>query len=171
MLSKEMEKALNNQINKELYSAYYYFAMAAYLDNEGLEGMANFMKAQALEETTHAQKFYDYICERGGRVLLEGIDKPPVDYKSPREIFVLGLEHEKHVTSLIHNLVSLALKENDYATKAFLDWFVTEQVEEEATMDNIVNKFKYVGDSGHGILMLDAQLGARMPAAAAEDGE
>jgi ferritin len=166
MLSSAMEKALNNQINKELYSSYYYYAMAAYLDNEGLDGMANFMKAQALEETTHAQKFYDYICERGGRVVLEAIDKPPVDFESPRKIFELSLEHEQYVTSLINDLVALALKENDFATKTFLDWFVTEQVEEEASMDNIVNKFKILGDSGHGLLMLDAQLGARTPAAA-----
>lgn len=167
MISPAMEKALNNQINKELYSSYYYFAMAAYLDNEGFEGMANFMKAQALEETTHAQKFYDYISEQGGRVVLEAIDKPPVDYKSPKEIFSLALEHEKFVTSLINNLVKLALEENDFATKAFLDWFITEQVEEEATMDNIVNKFKIVGDNGHGLLMLDTQLGERVPAPAA----
>lgn len=171
MISQAMEKALNNQINKELYSSYYYYAMAAYLENEGFEGMAGFMKVQALEETTHAQKFYDYICEQGGRVVLEAIDKPPVDYKSPKEIFELGLEHEKHVTSLIHSLVKLALEENDFATKAFLDWFVTEQVEEEATMDNIVNKFKIAGDSGHGLLMLDAKLGERMAAAPAASSE
>lgn len=168
MLSSAMEKALNNQINKELYSAYYYYAMAAYLDDEGLEGMANFMKAQALEETEHAQKFYDYVCERGGRVTLEAIDKPPVDYESPRKIFELSLEHEQFVTSLINNLVELALKENDFATKTFLDWFVTEQVEEEASMDTIVNKFKILGDSGHGLLMLDSQLGERMSAAEGE---
>ncbi len=168
MISKEMEKALNTQINKELYSSYYYLAMAAYLDNEGLEGMATFMKAQALEETTHAQKFYDYINEQGGRVVLDAIDKPKTDYDSARQIFELALEHERLVTSLIHNIVSLALKENDFATKTFLDWFVTEQVEEESTMDNIVNKFKIVGDNGHGLLMLDAQLGQRSPAATAE---
>ncbi len=168
MLSSAMEKALNNQINKELYSSYYYYAMAAYLDNEGLEGMANFMKAQALEETEHAQKFYHYVFERGGRVVLEAIDKPPVDYESPRNIFELGLEHEKFVTSLINNLVELALKENDYATKTFLDWFITEQVEEEAAMDNILSKFKIVGDNGHGLLMLDARLGERSPAPATE---
>jgi len=171
MISSEMEKALNNQINKELYSSYYYYSMAAYLDNEGFEGMANFMKAQGLEETTHAQKFYDYVNEQGGRVILEAIDKPRVEFDSPKQIFELGLEHEKYVTSLINDLVKLALKENDYATKAFLDWFVTEQVEEEATMDTILNKFKIIGDSGHGLLMMDANLGERLPAPAASESE
>ncbi|MBN1482708.1 ferritin [candidate division KSB1 bacterium] len=171
MISQAMEKAINTQINKELYSAYYYAAMAAYLDNEGFEGMANFMKAQAHEETEHAQKFYDYINEQGGRVILGAIDQPPVDYDSPKQIFELALKHEKYVTSLIHELVTLALEEKDYATKAFLDWFVTEQVEEEATMESILNKFKIIGDSGHALYMLDAKLGERAPATAAEDDD
>lgn len=171
MISQEMEKALNNQINKELYSAYYYTAMAAYLDSEGFEGMANFMKAQAQEETTHAQKFYNYIDEQGGRVILGAIDQPPIDYDSPKQIFELGLEHEKYVTSLIHGLVTLALKENDYATKAFLDWFIKEQVEEEATMESILNKFKIIGNSGHGLLMLDGKLGERLAEASEEDDD
>ncbi|MBN1464376.1 ferritin [candidate division KSB1 bacterium] len=164
MISSAMEKALNDQINKELYSAYYYYAMAAYLENQGFEGMANFMKAQAVEETSHAQKFYHYVNEQGGRVVLEAIDKPPVEYDSPKQIFELGLEHEKFVTSRIHNLVSLATDEKDYATKSFLDWFVKEQVEEEATMDAIVNKFNMIGNAGHGLFMLDAKLGERAPA-------
>ena len=171
MISEAMEKAINKQINAELYSAYYYYSMAAYLDNEGLEGMANFMKAQATEEVKHAQKFYNYVDEQGGRVVLEGIDKPRTDFDSPRQIFELGLEHEKHVTSLINNLVTLALKENDYATKTFLDWYVSEQVEEEATMDSIVSKFNIIGESGQGLLMLDAKLGERSPAVASEDEE
>jgi len=133
--------------------------------------MANFMKAQGLEETTHAQKFYDYVNEQGGRVILEAIDKPRVEFDSPKQIFELGLEHEKYVTSLINDLVNLALEEKDYATKAFLDWFVTEQVEEEATMDTILNKFKIIGDSGHGLLMMDANLGERLPAPAASESE
>ncbi|MBN1561055.1 ferritin [candidate division KSB1 bacterium] len=169
MISSAMEKALNDQINKELYSAYYYYAMAAYLDVEGFEGMANFMKAQAMEETAHAQKFYDYVNEQGGRVILEAIDKPPAEYDSPKHIFELGLEHEKFVTSRIHSLVSLALDEKDYATKQFLDWFVKEQVEEEATMDNILNKFKMIGSGGHGLYMLDAKLGERKPASSESD--
>ena len=171
MISKAMEKALNDQINKELYSSYYYYAMAAYLDNQGFEGMANFMKAQAMEETAHAQKFYDYMNEQGGRVILEAIDKPPAEYKNPKHIFELGLEHEKFVTSRIHNLVSLAIDEKDYATKQFLDWFISEQVEEEATMDSILNKFNMIGDAGHGLFMLDAKLGERKPESSESEEE
>jgi len=171
MISKAMEKAINKQINAELYSAYYYYAMAAYFDNEGLEGMANFMKSQAVEETGHAQKFYDYVNEQGGRIILEAIDKPRTDFDSPKQIFELGLEHEKHVTSLINDLVTLALDEKDYATKVFLDWYVTEQVEEEATMDSIVRKFNIIGDSGQGLLQLDAKLGERSPVASSEENE
>jgi len=171
MISAAMEKALNDQINKELYSSYYYYAMAAYLDHEGFEGMASFMKIQAMEETTHAKKFYDYVNEQDGRVTLEAIEKPRAEYDGPKHIFELGLEHEKFVTSRIHNLVNMALEEKDYATKAFLDWFVTEQVEEEATMSTILNKFKIVGDSGHALLMLDAQLGARVSGASEGEDE
>ena len=163
MISKAMEKALNEQINKELFSAYYYYSMAAYLENENFEGMANFMKAQAYEEMGHVVKFYDYINEQGGRVILEAIEKPKSEYDSPQHVFELAFEHEKYVTSLINNLVALALKENDFATKTFLDWFITEQVEEESNMDSVVKKFKIVGTNGHGLLMLDEQLGQRTP--------
>lgn len=171
MISKKMEKAINEQINKELYSAYYYLAMAAYLEDEGLEGMASFMKAQTYEETGHAMKFYSYVNEQGGRVTLEAIDKPQDTFDSPQQIFELSLEHEKFVTSRINALMDLAVEESDHATKAFLNWFVTEQVEEEDTMDSIVNKFKLMGGTGHGLLMLDSQLGQRSAPIGAESEE
>ena len=171
MISKKMESAINEQINKELYSAYYYLSMAAYLENESLDGMASFMKAQAHEEVGHAMKFYAYVNEQGGRVILETIEKPQETFDNPQQIFDLSLKHEKFVTSRIHSLVDLALEEKDHATKAFLDWFVTEQVEEEATMDSIVNKFKLLGGSGQGLLMLDAQLGQRSAPVATASGE
>lgn len=161
MISKDMENAINEQINKELYSAYYYLSMAAFLESDGLDGMAKFMKAQAQEEIEHAMKFYNYINEQGGRVSLAAIEKPKVDFKDAQEIFSLALDHEKYVTSRINTLVDLALKENDHATKAFLDWYVTEQVEEEATMNTILDKINRMGTSGHGLLMLDAQLAQR----------
>jgi len=161
MLSKDMVKAINDQINKELYSAYYYLAMAAFFETENLDGMAQFMKVQAEEEVEHAMKFYNYVNDQGGHVELETIEKPKTDFKDAEEIFTLALEHEKFVTSRIHALVDQALKENDHATKAFLDWYVTEQVEEEATMDSILGKVKVLGKSGHGLFMLDAQLGQR----------
>lgn len=168
MISKDMEKAINEQINKELYSAYYYLSMAAFLESDGLDGMAGFMKAQAQEEVEHAMKFYSYVNEQGGRVWLDTIEKPKEEFKDAQEIFTLSLEHEQYVTSRIHALVDLALKENDHATKAFLDWYVTEQVEEEATMSTILDKLKRVGSTGQGLLMLDAQLGQR---GAATDGK
>lgn len=161
MISKEMQTAINDQINKELYSAYYYLSMAAFLEAEALDGMAAFMKAQAQEEVEHAMKFYTYVNEQGNRVVLDVIEKPKIEFKDAHEIFSLALEHEKYVTSRIHALVDLALKEKDHATKTFLDWYVTEQVEEEATMNGIVDKLNRIGTSGQGLLMLDAQLGQR----------
>ena len=163
MISKTMEKMLNEQINKELFSAYYYYSMAAYLESINFEGMAGFMKAQTIEEMGHVSKFYTYVNEQGGRVIFETIEKPKSDYESPQQIFELAYEHEKYVTSLINSLAALAAKENDFATRTFLDWFISEQVEEESTMDAIVKKFKIVGASGHGLLMLDEQLGQRVP--------
>ena len=161
MISKEMEKQLNSQINKELYSAYFYFSMAAYLEDQRFDGMSNFFKIQAQEEVGHAMKMYGYVNEAGGRVVLDKIDKPQADFKDIEEIFQLGYKHEQFVTKSIHNLVDLAIKESDHATKTFLDWFVTEQVEEEATMDNILHKVRMVGDHPQGLLMLDSQLGGR----------
>ncbi|HPG38676.1 MAG TPA: ferritin [bacterium] len=161
MISKAMEKALNGQINKETYSAYLYFAMAAYFDSENLEGMAGFMKVQAQEEMGHAMKFYNYINEQGGRVTLDAIDKPQASYKNPLEIFQLSLKHEKFITDSINKLMDQAIKENDHATKEFLHWFVKEQVEEEDHMAKIVSKLERVGESGQGLLIMDAQLGSR----------
>ena len=161
MISKKMEKAINDQINKELYSAYYYLSMAAYLESESFDGMANFMKAQAFEETEHAMKFYGYVNEQGGRVKLDAIEQPKVDFDGAQQIFELALEHEKYVTSRINDLMNLAIEENDHATKGLLSWFIAEQVEEEASMDSIVNKFKIIGSSGQGLMMLDSKLGER----------
>jgi len=161
MLSKEMEKEINLQINKELYSAYLYMAMAADLEAKNFNGFANFFKAQAQEEVEHAMKFYGYMNERGNRVVLDAIEKPQVEFKDVEQIFELAYKHEQYVTSRIHTLVDLAIKENDHASKTFLDWFVTEQVEEEASMDNFLHKIKMVGSAGHGLLMLDGQAGTR----------
>ena len=169
MISKDMEKAINEQINKELYSSYLYLSMASFLEADGLDGLANFMKAQAREEVEHAMKFYAYVNEQGGRVILDAIEKPKAEFKDVKDIFTLSLEHEKYVTSRINSLVDLALKENDHATKTFLDWYVTEQVEEEATMNSILDKLDRIGTSGQGLLMLDAQLGQRR--APAGEGE
>ncbi len=161
MLSKEMEKEINVQINKELYSAYLYLAMAAYFDDKNLSGFANFFQIQAQEEVSHAQKFYHYVYERGGRVVLDAIDKPQTDFKDVKAVFQQAYEHEQYVTGRINTLMDLAIKQNDHASKTFLDWFVSEQVEEEASMDSILQKIDLIGGGGHGILMLDAELGKR----------
>jgi len=169
MISKEMEKALNEQINKELFSAYYYLSMATYLEYQNFEGMGNFFKIQAQEELGHAMKFYGYVNEQGGRVLLDAVEKPQTEFKSVEEIFDLALKHEQFVTKSIYTLVNLAIKESDHATKTFLDWFVTEQVEEEATMAGILQKVRMVGNNPQGLLMLDSLLGNRRAAPAAQE--
>ncbi|MGM0598096.1 MAG: ferritin [Myxococcota bacterium] len=161
MLSKSLEQAINEQINKELFSEYIYFSMAAYLASIGLEGMEHFFIVQAQEEHFHAMKMYDFINERGGRVKLEQIDKPQFEFKSPIDIFEIALSHEKFISKSINELMDLAIKENDHATKSFLNWYVDEQVEEEDTMDTILNKLKLINGQGQGLLNLDKELGAR----------
>jgi len=169
MLKKSVEKALNDQINAELYSAYLYLSMASYFDAEGLDGFANWMRIQFQEEQAHGLKIYDYVNERGGRVRLKAIDGPDTDWKSPQHVFEVTLEHEQLVTSLINKLVDLAHKESDHATDNFLQWFVAEQVEEEATADSILGKVKRVGTKGNGIYMLDKELGSRVFTPPAEE--
>jgi ferritin len=161
MISEKLQDAINEQINRELYSGYLYLSMAAYFDSMNLPGFANFMRVQEEEERFHAMKFYDFLNERGGRVVLKKIAQPEVDFDSPVEVFELSLKHEQFVTKSINELMDLAIAENDHATKSFLNWYVDEQVEEEDTMDGIVNKLKLIGGKGHGMLMMDKELGAR----------
>ena len=161
MLSKALEEAINEQINKELYSAYLYLSMSAYCEAESLPGFAMWMRVQAQEEVEHAMKFFDHVNDRGGRVVLKAIEMPPPVWKSPLEMFEQVLEHERKVTGLINRLYELALKENDYATQMELQWFITEQVEEEDNAGRVVGQLKRVGDQPMGLLMLDRQLGER----------
>jgi len=162
MLSKSIEKAFNEQIGREVYSEYYYYAMAAYLANINLDGFANFFMIQSKEEHDHVVKIFKYINDRGGRVLIHGIEEPMNDFESPMEVFKLALEHEQFVSKSINELVDLAIKENDHAAKVFLQWFVDEQVEEEATMDRYYNRVKLIGGEGHGLLMIDSELAQRV---------
>ncbi len=162
MLSKEMTKALNEQIMKEIYSAYLYQSMAAYSTGNNLKGFASWFQVQGLEEFYHAEKFYNYIFDQGEEVELFGIDKPPKNFKSPTDLFEQTLAHEKTVTASIKSLVELAKKENDEATHIFLQWFVTEQVEEEAIPTEILGRIKLIGEQGPGIFMLDNELGSRV---------
>jgi len=164
MLSKSMQTALNNQIQAETFSSYAYLAMSAYCAEQNYAGFANWFRVQSSEEWAHAMKFYDYILDRGGNVRLQPIDEPPFKYKSPLEVFSQALAHEKKVTGLITKLYELALKENDYPTQIFLQWFITEQVEEENTAQLIVNKLELIGDSIPGMLYLDKELGKRATA-------
>jgi ferritin len=162
MLNKKIEKAINKQINAEIWSAYLYLSMSAYLEDKGLPGFANWMKNQWKEELAHAMKFFDYVNERSGRVVLEPIAKVPKEWKSPIHIMEETLKHEREVTSLINNLTDLAIKEKDHATNNLLQWFIAEQVEEEATVGDILNKLKMIEGKGHAMLMIDKELGSRV---------
>jgi ferritin len=161
MLSKKMEKAINQQINAELYSSYLYLSMATYFESISLDGFSNWMRQQAQEELFHAMKMFDFVCERGGRVILQAIEQPPSKWTSPLNAFETVLSHEQKVTGLINNLVNLALDERDHATNIFLQWFVSEQVEEEATAGTLVDKLKLIGKDANGMFMLDTELAQR----------
>jgi len=160
-LSKTMEKAINKQIQAEYYSSYMYLAMAAYCDSVNMPGYAHWLREQAEEELEHALKFYDYIVERGGRVILEAIQQPPIEYDSLLAVAEETYAHEQKVTSLIHALYEVALAEKDYASQNFLQWYIKEQIEEEDHARTIVDQFKMIGDHPNGLFMLDRQLGAR----------
>ena len=170
MISAKMEKSINEQINAELYSAYLYLSMKAYFESENLKGFANWMDVQNKEETFHAMKFYTFLADRGGKIKLTSIGGPKTEWKSPLEVFEDVLAHEIKVTKLINNLVDLAITEKDHASNALLQWYVTEQVEEEMNADNIVRQLKLMGEAPGGIFMLDKELATRVfvPPAAVE---
>lgn len=159
---KTMQDAMNEQINKELFSSYLYLSMAAYFEHKNLAGFANWMRIQADEERGHAMKFYDFILERGGKVTLKAIDAPKTDWNSNLEVAEEVAAHEAQVTESIHALYELALKEKDYPSQVLLQWFITEQVEEESSAAAIVADLKLVEDRGSAMLMLDKQLGERV---------
>jgi ferritin len=170
-MNDKVQDALNAQLNAELYSSYLYLSMAAYFESTNLAGFANWMNVQAQEELMHAMKFYDYINERGGRVILKQIEGPPSIWDSPKVAFEHVLKHERKVTSLINSLVDLSMLEKDHATYNFMQWFVSEQVEEESSAETVLNKLKLVGSDGSGILMLDQELGARVFTPPATDSQ
>ena len=161
MIDEKLEDIINEQINAEMYSSYLYLSMAAYFEEKSLAGFANWMKIQAQEELLHAMKFFDYVVERGGRVELTEIQKPPMEWESPLDAFQNAYQHETKVTGMINEIVDLAIKLKDHASVEFLNWYVKEQVEEEASADEIVQQLKIIGDSGHGILLYDRELGGR----------
>jgi ferritin len=161
MIGKKMQDAVNKQINAEMYSAYLYLSMSGWCMNKNLVGFAQWYHVQAQEEMVHAMKFYGYIFDQGGRVKLLPIDGPPSDFPSVLEIVKKQLDHEKKVTALIIALSDLAKKEKDAATEIFLQWFITEQVEEEKNAQEIINKLEMMGDSGPALYMLDKEMGQR----------
>jgi len=162
MLSEKMSEALNNQLNKEMYSAYLYLSMSAHSTYIGLKGFANWFMVQYQEEMVHAMKIYDYINSQGGQIKLMAIAQPPAEFESPLDMFEKTLQHEKFVTKCINDLVDLAIKGKDHATNIFLQWFVTEQIEEEANDNKIISKLKLVGEKGDALLMIDKELAARV---------
>jgi ferritin len=161
MLSKSLQDAINEQINLELSSAYVYLSMSAHFEGETLGGFANWMRVQYQEETGHAMKFFKYVYDRGGKVLLKAISQPAAKFKTPLDVFNLVLEHEQKVTASINKLYELAVKEKDYASQSFLQWFINEQVEEEKNATDIINMLKMLGTTPISLMMADRQLGAR----------
>jgi len=161
MINKTVETAINEQIKHELYSAYLYLSMSAYCEASNLPGAAHWMRTQAAEEQGHAMKFYGYVTEQGGRVVLQALAQPPSEFASPLDLFQQVLEHERKVTALITRLYETALQEKDYATQGLLQWYIKEQVEEEKNATAIVEQMKMVGTTGTALYMLDRQLAAR----------
>jgi len=161
LLSPKVEQAMNDQLQVELQSAYVYLGMAAYCESISLEGFAKWLHKQTEEEYAHAMRFYNYINDRQGRVVLQSLDSPPADYPSTLAVFEKALEHERSVTGKIDDLYELVNNERDFASQALLDWFVTEQVEEEKTVGQIVDQLKMIGDRGDGLYILDKELGSR----------
>lgn len=163
-MDQELRNALNAQIKHELDSAYLYLAMSAHFEAENLPGFAKWMRLQAREEQAHAMRFFDYLNDRGERIVLDAVDRPPAEFDSPLAIFEAAQEHEKKVTGLIHSLYDLASQKKDYATQVMLQWFVEEQVEEEKSAGEIVLQLRMVGTNPAALFMLDRQMGSRSEA-------
>ena len=161
MLSKKLEVALNKQINEEYYSSYIYLAMAAYLEDQNLDGSAHWMQMQAQAEYQHAMKIFDYMVDRGARVELFEVKAPPKEWDSPLDVFKASLAHEQYMTENINKLTDLAITERDHATSNLMQWYVAEQVEEEAQVEDIVKKLEMMGGDGPGLFMIDRDLKAR----------
>jgi ferritin len=161
MISDTIQKAINDQIKAEFDSFYLYLSMAAYCESNNLKGFASWFRKQAEEEKGHAYKFYDYLVARGGRIMLKGLDNPPVDFKLMSDVYSQTLEHEKEVTRLINNIYDMAVREKDFATQEHLNWFVKEQVEEEASALEILDRIKLVEERPGSIIYLDRHAGKR----------
>lgn len=162
MMNEKLEKAFNDQINKELYSEYLYMSMYAYFDRQNLQGFKNWMNVQMQEEHAHAMGMFNYLHERGGKVVLQAIEHPETDWNSPVELFEHVLKHEKYVTSLINSLMDVADEVKDRAAVSFLDWYLKEQVEEEANVSKVLKTLKMVCDDKNSLYMFDKELATRV---------
>ena len=161
MLNKKVAQALNEQINREMYSAYLYMSMSAHANDLGLKGFANWFMSQYHEEMFHAMKMYEYVQRQGAAVVLQAFKAPPAEYASQLDMFTKTLEHERFITKSLNDLMDLAIKEKDHATKIFLEWYITEQVEEEDNDNDIITELTLIGDNPHALLMLDREFAAR----------
>ena len=161
MAPQQVVEAFNAHLNKEFYASYLYLSMAAYCQSINLPGFARWLRLQSQEELSHAMKFFDFLDDRDARVQLAGVQQPPADFESPQRLFEQVLAHEQAVTKEIDQLYGLAVELNDYASQVFLQWFISEQVEEEKTASEIVENLKLIGDDKTGLLMLDRELGRR----------
>jgi ferritin len=167
-LNPAVLNAMNDQIQAELYSAYFYLSAVGYFEDANLAGFTRWMRLQAQEEVVHAMKIFDFVHDRGSRVTLHAIQQPPHEFDSPLDVFTRALEHERQVTAKINDLYALALKENDYPAQVLLQWFITEQVEEEKSAARIVEELKMAGDNPSALLLLDNSVGARRTTEAAQ---
>lgn len=167
MITKRMEEALNGQINKEFYSAYLYLAMSAYCNKLGMPGAEHWFRMQYEEEVIHMTKMFDYVMQQGGEAHLMQIDEPPKEFGDILNIFKASLEHEQFITKSINELLDVAVEEKDHATQVFLQWYISEQVEEEANVTDMVDRLKMAGDNGGALMMLDDKFGQRQPPAPA----
>ncbi|PIE66744.1 MAG: ferritin [Deltaproteobacteria bacterium] len=161
MISEKMTDALNQQVNREIYSAYLYMAMSAHCNQSGLKGFANWFMVQYHEEMLHAMKIYEYIQRQGSAVELAAIQAPPTDFASPLDMFTQTLAHEQFITRSINDLMELAIAEKDHASQIFLEWYVTEQVEEEDNDNDIIARLNFIKDNPQGLMMLDRELAQR----------
>ncbi len=166
MLSKTIQSALNDQIKHEFFASHLYLAMSAYFETSNLPGFASWMRLQSDEERGHAMKFFDFINDREGSVELQAIDQPPGEFQAPLDVFQQALDHERRVSALIHRIYELALRENDYPTQTFLQWFINEQVEEEKSASQIIEQLKLTGGNSAALLMLDREMAGRGSAGA-----
>jgi ferritin len=165
MINKKINDAFNRQINEEIFSSYLYLSMATYFDDQGMTGFSHWFRLQAQEEMFHAMKLYHHIVERGGRVLLKAIQEPEIKWASTLAAFKAALKHEQHITGCINDLMDLSLKEKDYASRSLLQWFVDEQVEEEASVTEIIDKLNLAGEKGQMLYMIDRELAGRQAGA------